>query len=388
MSKKLFILILFLFIFSGIGLSQSSWPPPLILSANPIGSCANGILAVNTTASTFWGCAGNSWIQLSSGGGGGFQYWTQSSDGSITGLPKPSTDTSTLILTPSLSTGGSYNIFEVGPVGTVKQTNCANLYMAVQYNGNLCFSAPSLTLNAPSQTLPGYLQIYGGSTSTTGASIQFSDSASSYQNELYSDPTTPNTLSIESWNHTGAATASNRICTPGNALCGGAANTIINNPTSSQTITPANTTTEGLSIASNNGTTTDAFDINQNGWHSFSVNPYGEVIILHGPSVDSLNIDYSTTGGNLNFLGLPDKITFSHTANNDINGQVTISSSTTGSFTFPSAYSNKPVCIWSPTGSSYSGGIWWDNSTASTAVINVTTSGSYTFNYICMGYPN
>ncbi|MGH9344646.1 MAG: hypothetical protein ACRD19_12915, partial [Terriglobia bacterium] len=162
---------------------------------------------------------------------------------------------------------------------------------------------------------------------------------------------------------------------------------LLTNPSVTQTIAPANSSTEGLAITSNGGTTTDAFDVSQNGWNSIKVNGYGQVFLSHAPSVDSLGIDSSGTGTVLNFNSPKDRITFSSSASGDIDGTIAVSSAASASVTFPLAYTNAPVCTLTPT--SNPGSLTWWVTTSTTAVTaNLSASGTLTFNYVCIGNPN
>lgn len=173
---------------------------------------------------------------------------------------------------------------------------------------------------------------------------------------------------------------------------GGSANAIVNNPTATQTITPGNTTTEGLVIASNGGTSTDAFDVNQNGWNSIRVNGYGQIFLTHAPSVDNLNIDFNNTGGAINFDSNKDHITEQSGGNNDISGFITITSATFGTYSFTKAYTSAPSCTASPVeataGTIPATGAWAVFTSTAEVRVDVTTSGSYTFSYHCFGAPD
>ncbi|MGH9403169.1 MAG: beta strand repeat-containing protein [Terriglobia bacterium] len=173
---------------------------------------------------------------------------------------------------------------------------------------------------------------------------------------------------------------------------------IVNNPSAGQTINESGGT---WFLINSTSPTTDVFDVRIGGGTNnvIQVTSTGYVnlglngntpVTTSGPMnvSTSLNVDGNQNGNSLNFGSVKDTMTHQHAGNSDISGQITIAASTSGSFTFPAAYASAPVCVWTPTGSSYAGGVWWDNSSATTAIINVTTSGTYTFNYHCMGNPN
>lgn len=84
------------------------------------------------------------------GGGSGLpSSWTVGSGNTVTAAPTTATDTTTLTIAPSLASGGTYNIAQIGNSSlTTPQVGCtANVYFAVEYNGNLCFSASNLQLS-------------------------------------------------------------------------------------------------------------------------------------------------------------------------------------------------------------------------------------------------
>lgn len=162
---------------------------------------------------------------------------------------------------------------------------------------------------------------------------------------------------------------------------------LLTNPAAAQTITPANSSTEGLVIASNGGTTTNAFDVQQNGWDSIKVNGYGQVFLSHTPAVDGLEFDFNQTGANLNFGSTKDHINFQQTGNGDIHGQIVVSAAASASYTFALPYANPPVCVLTPT--SNPGSLtWWVTATNTAVTANLSASGTVTFNYVCVGNPN
>lgn len=162
---------------------------------------------------------------------------------------------------------------------------------------------------------------------------------------------------------------------------------LVTNPAATQTITPGSSSVEGLAIAGNGGTSTDAFDVTQNSWNSIKVNGYGQVFLAHNPSVDTLNIDYNTTGTALNFESAKDHITNNVAGNTDISGIIAVSSATSASNTFARAYSNAPVCVLTPT--SNPGSLtWWVTASTTAVTANLSASGTLTFNYHCFGAPN
>jgi hypothetical protein len=72
----------------------------------------------------------------------------------------------------------------------------------------------------------------------------------------------------------------------------------------------------------------------------------------------------------------------------DTQGTVTITSSTSATVNFAVGFQHAPICTLTPTSDPTSLGAYWVTSTTSSFTVNVHTSGTITFNYICMGYPN
>ncbi len=113
-------------------------------------------LEYNGTSITGAACAGGSGNLPAS-------WSTGNANTSLFGEPAASTDATTLNLTPSEATGGTYNIFQVGSNGTAATTSCsAGVYFAVEYNGNLCFTANNLQLGANNQPTASALTLFGG----------------------------------------------------------------------------------------------------------------------------------------------------------------------------------------------------------------------------------
>lgn len=73
------------------------------------------------------------------------------------------------------------------------------------------------------------------------------------------------------------------------------------------------------------------------------------------------------------------------TANTDSSGTITVTSSTTGSTTFPSGvtYTTAPRCVLTPTSDPTAVGVWWVTSSTTAVTATVKVSGTITFNYEC-----
>jgi hypothetical protein len=72
----------------------------------------------------------------------------------------------------------------------------------------------------------------------------------------------------------------------------------------------------------------------------------------------------------------------------DSQGTVTLTSSSNATVNFTVAFQHPPICTLTPTSDPTSVGAYWVTSTTSSFTVNVHTSGTITFNYICMGNPN
>jgi len=174
--------------------------------------------------------------------------------------------------------------------------------------------------------------------------------------------------------------------------CGGGGNAVVTNPSSTQTITPTSASASGLVVNSAASPSVDLFDVNLNGINKLSVNSVGNMI-LQSSSATALVVNGGTqlnAGGNagegLNFGGTNSHIT-QNAASNDISGTISISAATSGSHTFATSYNNPPICVVSPT-SNTGTTTWWPTTSTSVVTVNLSTSGTFTFNYICMGAPN
>jgi hypothetical protein len=65
---------------------------------------------------------------------------------------------------------------------------------------------------------------------------------------------------------------------------------------------------------------------------------------------------------------------------------VTISSSTSATVTFGTSYNTAPKCVVTPTSDPTSvGGFWVPPAATSSFTVYVHTSGTITFNYVCVG---
>jgi hypothetical protein len=72
-------------------------------------------------------------------------------------------------------------------------------------------------------------------------------------------------------------------------------------------------------------------------------------------------------------------------SSSDAAGSVTISSSTSATVNFGTSYNSAPKCVVTPTSDPTAVGAYWVTSTTSAFTVNVHTSGTITFNYVCVG---
>ncbi|MGH9354776.1 MAG: hypothetical protein ACRD10_01435 [Terriglobia bacterium] len=125
-------------------------PAAAQLAASPV---TNDCLGYNGTILTWFAC-----------GSGLPASWTLApATNEVTVAPAANQDATTLNVVPSLSAGGTFNIFQVAAAGTAQSTSCsAGVYFAVQFNGNLCFQSNNLELGYDGQPNPSYLKLHGG----------------------------------------------------------------------------------------------------------------------------------------------------------------------------------------------------------------------------------
>jgi hypothetical protein len=75
-------------------------------------------------------------------------------------------------------------------------------------------------------------------------------------------------------------------------------------------------------------------------------------------------------------------------SSSDIAGVVTISSSTTASITFNTAYNSTPVCVLTSLTSLGTKSYYISAISTTGFTVTISTNGTYSFDYICMGNPN
>ena len=78
----------------------------------------------------------------------------------------------------------------------------------------------------------------------------------------------------------------------------------------------------------------------------------------------------------------------SNAANADVAGTVTITSSTSQAVSFTHNFTSAPVVVLTPQSDPTATGGWWVTTTVSGFTVNVTISGTITFNYTVVGNPN
>jgi hypothetical protein len=72
--------------------------------------------------------------------------------------------------------------------------------------------------------------------------------------------------------------------------------------------------------------------------------------------------------------------------NNDRSGTLNIAGSTSATHTFAGAYVSVPICVVAPL-QDMGNARWWVANTAANVTVNVSASGTYKFNYWCVGNP-
>ncbi|HXI25287.1 MAG TPA: hypothetical protein VNG71_15595 [Pyrinomonadaceae bacterium] len=72
--------------------------------------------------------------------------------------------------------------------------------------------------------------------------------------------------------------------------------------------------------------------------------------------------------------------------NNDRSGTLNLAGSTSATHAFASAYVSVPICVVAPL-QDMGNARWWVSNTAANVTVNVSASGTYKFNYWCVGNP-
>ena len=73
---------------------------------------------------------------------------------------------------------------------------------------------------------------------------------------------------------------------------------------------------------------------------------------------------------------------------NDLVGTISVSSSRSGSYTFGTPYNVAPLCTLTPSTNPTATGVWWVTSTTTAVTVHLTTPGSITFKFHCIGNPD
>jgi hypothetical protein len=107
-----------------------------------------------------------------------------------------------------------------------------------------------------------------------------------------------------------------------------------------------------------------------------------DVTDLHGINLCSL--PYVSTTGKTTTKYSPDLAASSR----EVAGTIAISSATSAKANFSSAFNSTPICTITPTSDPATIGNYWVTATASGLTANTHTSGTITFNYVCVGNPN
>jgi hypothetical protein len=108
--------------------------------------------------------------------------------------------------------------------------------------------------------------------------------------------------------------------------------------------------------------------------------------LAYGQSTKTWTVTTGSQGGSYSFgptlMSVPGHFGSSSA---DAAGSVTISSSTSATVNFGTSYNSAPKCVVTPTSDPTSVGAYWVTSTTSGFTVNVHTSGTITFNYVCVG---
>ncbi|MGH9406223.1 MAG: hypothetical protein ACRD3D_10360 [Terriglobia bacterium] len=325
----------------------------------------------------------------------------------LSAQPARGQDATVLTLAPSLATGGTADIFDV-----CSATPCSSgsKYFWITYNGGLGFSGNNVQLGSSSQPTQSYLRLYGGSTPNAPAYLDLLSNTGAVRTDLFASTSAPGIACVGSsipGGDCGPAVASTSYLisaaggtapTAGDcvrwtsstqigdsgAACGsgGGSNSVAANPSSTQTITPGSASVTPLILKGTASQTADLFDVqNSSGGNVLQVQSNGAIDTGYFASNSSIhaagNFVLDSLGGHFD----------SSASNSDAAGEIAVSSSTSSSHTFSSAFSAPPVCVLTPI--SNPGGLtWWVTTTTASVTVNISAAATITFNYICMGNPN
>lgn len=312
--KKLIMILSLMLSFISILYSQSSWPPPQILTTAPSGACAPGTFAINLTANTLYYCA-SAW-ELTSGGSGGGTV-TSFSSGNLSPLLTTSvaTPTTTPVQSFSLTNASAYSWFgnatssaatpgyntsaipyNMGGTGLTSLT--ANDCLAANSSANgyqfvSCGSGGSGTwssLGNPSANLTlnmaAYSTIFDSTLTSSLLTLQQTTAATSSANvdspaftlggNIYLDSaSTPATWSMQEQPGTGSTPASNIVFSQSGAT--GGAYAVFDSSIFSEV--PAGQDSVAFKAQEPSGYTGNPFGYTLNGTYLFEVNDAGDVSI-------------------------------------------------------------------------------------------------------------
>lgn len=153
-----------------------------IVAADLAGSpVTNDCLGYNGTSLTWLSCTGT----------GLPSTWTVGTNNLVTAAPTSGQDQTTLNITPSLASGGTFNIAQVAAMGTTPQVGCVNgVYWAVEFGGTMCMGGNGLQLGAIlQQSTPSFIQLFGA----PGAGAYQQISSAALPNAAQPVPTTATT---------------------------------------------------------------------------------------------------------------------------------------------------------------------------------------------------
>lgn len=117
--------------------------------------------------------------------------------------------------------------------------------------------------------------------------------------------------------------------------------------------------------------------IKANGNDTFSVDSTGQMNFTTGAG---------TSAALTSYLKAPVVKTPS-VSNTDSFGSLTISASTSATYTFTGTYSNGPICTVTPQTDPTAAGFWWAGATSTTLTVNVKNSSTISFFYTCFPRP-
>jgi hypothetical protein len=312
----------------------------------------------------------------------------------------------------SIGSVGSSGLSGTSPIsisaaGAIACSTCntsAATVTSVSFTGGLISIAtptttPAFTVAGTSGGIPYFSSASTWATSaalTSNILVKGGGAGSAPTNSSVTDNgTTVSTSELATLSGNGALSASPLLLN-GTLITGGSGTTTFPHFYINQGVAPTTFNTSGTQIGLNapSGFAGSFIDFHVNGAASvFNISSTGQINTAAGVSSANGTITgllmqvANNTGGALTFLNAANHINTA-TATTDVAGTIAISSSTSGSKTFTSAYNNAPNCVITPKSDPTAVGVWWVTTSTTTVTANIKVSGTINFTYICFAATN